>query len=233
MPSKLGIMYALDLTTGAQIWSTNFNQITGATEGGRSTAALDGHNLVFGYNGGLIDLNAVSGAKIWSYQDPAKAEVLSSPAIAGASGQEVVAAGDLGGGVDVVSLARGDSLYHYDSGGYITTSPAVSGGNVLIASSNGFLYNLAVGGGNDSQQPATTIATPADGSAVANPNGNLTVAGTASDATSVAKVEVAVQESGPNGSWWDAATGRWSSGPVANPATLASPGSGSTSWTRS
>ena len=231
VPSKLGVMYALDLTTGAQIWSTNFNEITGATEGGRSTAALDGVNLVVGYNGGLIDLNAVSGAKIWSYEDPARAEVLSSPAITNATGQEVVAAADLAGGVDVVSLASGDQIYRYKTGGYITASPAVSDGNVLVASTDGFLYDFAVGGGNDAQLPATTITTPADGSTIANPKGNLTVRGTASDPTAVAGVDVAVQESGPDGSWWDAATGAWNSGPVGNSATLASPGARSTSWT--
>jgi outer membrane protein assembly factor BamB len=231
VPTKLGVMYALNLTTGAQIWSTNFNQIERVTEGGRSTAALDGVNLVFGYNGGLIDLNAVSGTEIWSYQDPAKAEVLSSPAIAGATGQEIVAAGDLAGGVDVVSLAGGSQLYRYKTGNYITASPAVSDGNVLIASADGFLYDFALGGGNDAALPATTIMTPVDASTVANPKGSLTVTGTASDPTAVAGVDVAVQESGPDGSWWDAATGTWSSGPVGNAATLARPGASSTSWT--
>jgi outer membrane protein assembly factor BamB len=223
-------MYALDLTTGAQIWSANFNTLMGASEGGRSTAALDGVNLVFGYNGGMIDLNALTGAKIWSYQDAAKAEVMSSPAIAGATGQEVVAAGDLAGGVDVVSLADGTQVFHYQTGGYITASPAVSDGNVLIASADGFLYDFAVGGGSDTQLPATAITAPADSSTIANPNGNLTVTGTATDPTAVAGVDVAVQQSGPDGSWWDAATGAWSSGPVANPASLASPGASSTSW---
>jgi outer membrane protein assembly factor BamB len=230
VPTKLGVMYALDLTTGAQIWSANFNTLMGASEGGRSTAALDGVNLVFGYNGGMIDLNALTGAKIWSYQDAAKAEVMSSPAIAGATGQEVVAAGDLAGGVDVVSLADGTQVFHYQTGGYITASPAVSDGNVLIASADGFLYDFAVGGGSDTQLPATAITAPADSSTIANPNGNLTVTGTATDPTAVAGVDVAVQQSGPDGSWWDAATGAWSSGPVANPASLASPGASSTSW---
>jgi eukaryotic-like serine/threonine-protein kinase len=228
--SKYGIMYALDLTTGSQIWSYGFNQALGVTEGGRSTPALDGTDLVFGYNGGILDVNALTGAQTWDYSDPAGAEVLSSPAIAGSSGSEIVAAGDLGGGFDVLSLATGTQLYHYQTGGYITASPAVTGGSILIASSDGFLYDFAVGGGNDATLPAASITTPTDQSTVANPNGDLTVQGSATDPVGVAQVDVAVQAGGQDGNWWDAATGSWVSGPVGNAATLASPGASATTW---
>ncbi|HKA53966.1 MAG TPA: PQQ-binding-like beta-propeller repeat protein, partial [Candidatus Binatia bacterium] len=231
--TKFGIMYALDLTTGKQIWSFNFNKKFGVREGGRSTAALDGDNLVFGYNGGVLDVTASgasAGTMKWSYQTPGGTEALSSPAIAGTRGSEIVAVGDLGGGFDVLSLATGVQLYRYRTGGYITASPAVSGGNILIASADGFLYDFAVGGGNDSALPKTTISSPADTSSLANPNGNLTVKGGATDAAKVSGVVVAVQEGGPDGRWWDAAAHRWVSGPVGNPAVLASPGSTSSSW---
>ncbi len=227
--SKLGIMYALDLTTGHLIWQYNFNKALGAHEGGRSTAALDGTNLVFGYNGGLVNLDAVTGARTWAYRDPAGAEALSSPAIAGPPGGQIVAVGDLGGGVDVVSLATGAQLYHYQTGGYITASPAVSGGNLLIASSDGFLYDFAAGGGNDPSLPSTVIQSPADNSSLPNPNGTLTVTGVASDPATIAGVVVAVQAAGVDGPWWDAPAHRWVSGPVGNAATVASPGATS-SW---
>lgn len=230
VPTKYGIMYALDLSTGAPIWTTNFNQIAGTVEGGRSTAALDGHNLVFGYTDGMFDLNAVTGAVIWQYTDPTKTEALSSPAIAGPAGQEVVAVGELAGTFDVVSLATGAELYHYQTDGYVTASPAVSGGNVLITSSDGYLYDFAVGGGNESTPPSTTITSPGDGSTLANPNGNLTISGSASDGAGVSAVEVAIQENGPSGAWWDAASGTWSSGPVSSAATVASPGATSSGW---
>jgi outer membrane protein assembly factor BamB len=232
-PTKYGIMYALDLTTGAQIWSTNFDQAGGVvqgSEGGRSTAALDGDNLVFGYGAGLFDLNAVTGAVIWDYVDPTHTEALSSPAIAGALLQEIVAVGDIGGALDVVSLATGDQLYHYQTGGYTTASPAVTDGNILICSSDGFLYDFAVGGGNEAELPATTVTSPADSSSVTNPNGNLTIEGTASDSTGIAGVEVAVQENGSSGPWWDGATQSWSTGPVNNPATVTDPGATSSTW---
>jgi outer membrane protein assembly factor BamB len=230
VPSKYGIMYALDLTTGALIWQFNFNKAAGVKEGGRSTAALDGKNLVFGYNGGLFDLNAATGAVIWQYKDPTDTEALSSPAIAGAASSEVVTVGEIGGGVDVVSLATGAQLYRYQTGGYISASPAVSGGDIIIASSDGFLYSFAVGGRSETTLPTTAITSPADSSALPNPSGSLTVTGTATDGTALAGVEVAVQEGGVDGQWWDAATSSWTSGPMDNAATLASPGTTASTW---
>jgi outer membrane protein assembly factor BamB len=235
VPSKYGIMYALDLTTGAVLWQTNYGQVSGTTgqETGRSTAALDGTNLVFGYAQGLFDLDADTGAVVWQYRDPSATEALSSPAIAGASPTEVAAVGDIAGSLDVVSLATGAQLYHYQTGGYITASPAVSGGNILLASSDGFLYDFAPGGGNEATPPTTAITSPADSSTLANPNGFLTVKGSATDPVGVAGVQVAVQSGGPTGPWWDGATRSWSSGPVANGATVLSPGATSTTWSSS
>ncbi len=230
VPSKYGYMYALDLTTGKKTWSFNFNKALNVHEGGRSTAALDGTNLTFGYNGGLADLDAASGTMRWHTADPAHAEVLSSPAIAGPAGQEIVAAADLGGGVDVDSLATGSQLYHYQTGGYVTASPAVSGQNIIVASSDGFLYDFVPGGANDATLPTTSVTSPTNFASLANPNGSLKVTGSAADATGVGTVAVAIQRSGANGAWWDAKTKAWSSGPVANPAQLASPGATSSSW---
>lgn len=234
VPTKFGDMYALDLTTGKQLWDVNFNQALNTTEGGRSTAAIDGTNLVFGYNGGIANLDtSKSGAMTWHYLDPSGTEVLSSPAIVGPPGSEIVAAGDLAGGFDVVSLATGAQLYRYRTGGYITASPAVSDGNILVASSDGFLYDFAAGGGNEPTLPSTAVTSPPDFATLANPDGRLTVSGTAADAAGVGKVEVAVQEGGTNGQWWDAAASTWVSGPIGNPAHLASSGPGVTSgnWT--
>ena len=230
VPSKYGILYALNLTTGAVIWSFNYNQALGRIGGGISTAALSGKNLVLGYDGGLIDVNAVTGTLVWQYTNPAKIETDSSPAIAGAPGSQIAVVGDLAGGIDVVSLATGAQLYRYQTGGYITASPAITDGNIIISSSDGYLYDLAVGGGNEPTTPTTGISYPADSSSISNPNGNLTVQGTASDQLGVIAVVVAIQESGPDGPWWDAATGKWVSGPIGNPAALATPNGLSTNW---
>ncbi|HEV2373194.1 MAG TPA: PQQ-binding-like beta-propeller repeat protein [Streptosporangiaceae bacterium] len=228
--SKYGIMYALDLTTGAQVWAVDYSKEVNSSGTNISTAALDGDNLVLGDANGLVDLNAVTGAVIWSNHDPANVGVDSSPAVAGPSGSEVVVVGDLAGGVDVDSLADGTLLYHYQTGQYITGSPAVSGGNILVTSADGFLYDFAVGGGNETPLPTVTVTAPTDSSQVPNPDGDLNVTGSASDTAGLAQVTVAVQASGPQGPWWDAATGQWVSGPVANPATVDSPGSTSSGW---
>ena len=228
--NKIGIAYALNLNNGTLIWETDFDKIAGTTLYSVSTPALDGSNLVLGYASGLFDLNSRTGAEIWNYRDPSRTGSLSSPAIAGAGSDAVVVTGLNGGALEVVSLATGTQLYQYQTGGYITASPAVVGGNIIIASSDSFLYDLSVGGGNDETLPSTTVTSPADVTALPNPNGDQIVYGNATDVVGVARVEVAVQSGGPAGPWWDAANGSWSRGPVDNPATLVAPGAKASSW---
>jgi outer membrane protein assembly factor BamB len=229
--SKYGYEYALDLTTGALLWQFGPFAKAGGP-GSRSSAALDGTNLVFGYyvggaTGGVLALNAVSGSLLWNYLTPK--EVLSSPAIVGPPGSEIVTFGDLTGVFRMLSLASGSELYAYQTGGYITSSPAEADGKIFIAGSDGFLYAFGRTGGNGSK-PASTITAPAAGSQLSNPDGSLTITGTATDASGVANVEVAVQENGASGPWYDAATGSTNPGPIRNQATLTNPGSTTTNW---
>ncbi len=231
--SKLGITFALNLTTGREIWATDFNQILGATGPPRSSAALDGSNVVFGFAHGLVDLNAGTGSVVWSYRDPSGSEMISSPAIAGPLSSAVVTAGDVAGAFDVVSLATGTQLYTYQTAGFITASPAVSDGNILIASTDGFLYDFAVGGGNSVTLPTVAVDYPSSDATIANPNGSLAISGSAADAGGVAGVDVAVESGGPTGPWWDAASRSWSSGPIGNPAALASAGATASNWSLS
>jgi outer membrane protein assembly factor BamB len=229
--NKIQRAYALSLNNGTLIWETNFAALAGITTGvSRSTPALDGSNLVFGYANGLFDLNATTGARIWMYEDPTKTESLAAPAIAGGHGTAIVVTGDIGGDLDVVSVIGGGHLYTYQTGGYITASPVVSDGNILIDSSNGILYDFTVGGGNDAVLPTTTVTYPSSGSTLTNPSGNLTVTGSATDPTGVAAVNVAIQSGGPGGPWWDATTETWSTGAVDSGAVLGTPGAHSTSW---
>jgi outer membrane protein assembly factor BamB len=229
--NKIGRCYALDLNNGTLIWETNFNGLASVSGPARSTPALDGVNLVFGYHAGLFDLNALTGATIWDYKDPSGTESVAAPAIAGPNASAIVVTGDVSGSIDVVSLANGAQLYQYQTGGYISSSPAIAGPNIIIASSDGFLYDLAVGGGNGATLPTTSITAPGDAVTLPNPSGNQTVTGQASDPVGVAGVEVAVQSGGSTGPWWDAAHANWSSGPVDNPAILGAPGSSLTTWT--
>jgi outer membrane protein assembly factor BamB len=230
VPTKYGILYALDLTTGALIWQYNFNAAFGVKEGGRSAAALDGNTLVLGYFGGVFAVNATTGQLLWQYKDPTGYEVIGSPAIVGPPGSEVVAAADAAGQFHVLSLATGASLYQYQTAGFIAASVAYVNGHFLVTGGDGFLYDFALNGSN-APRPTTTLTFPAQGATVPNPNGNLVVTGTATDSTSIAGATVAVQSGGPEGPWYNAATNTWNSSPVANFVPVASPGSPSSTWT--
>ena len=233
LPTKSGTLFAIDLTTGTKLWSYVFDPpiYTSDTGTGRSTPALAGTNLVFGHVGGVVDLNAITGVLRWQYADPSGTEVLSSVAIAGKAGDNVVLAADLAGTFYALNLRNGKLLYRYQTGNYIASSPAVSDGEVLIASTDGLLYDFASGGGNDATIPSASVTSPANGATVLNPLGNEVIQGTASDPASVQAVEVAIQMGDSQGPWWNAATNAWSPGPVGNPATLTSPGVTSTAWT--
>ena len=224
---KDGITYAVDLTTGAPIWNYVFEPHEVAN-GSRSTPALAGNQLVIGTSEGTFDLNATTGALNWHYVLPAGDENLGAVAVEGPPGQRVVLTTNLYGQFQVLSLDTGALLYSYQTGSYVGASPAVVDQNVLFTSADGFLYDFAVGGAT-SGSPATAVTSPAPNSTVANP-GQLTISGTASAPAGVSGVQVLVQEDGQNGTWWSAANNTWEAGPFNNPATLATPGATSTTW---
>ncbi len=228
--NKYGEEYALDMATGTPIWSENiYPSDYSGVRSVISSAALDANanQIVYGYADGLISLNATTGSQLWNWAAPV--EVGSSPAIIGPSGGEVVAFGDYTGAFRLFSLSTGSQLYSHQTGGYIVSSPAENKGTIYITSADGFLYAFAEGGSNASP-PASVIGSPANASNVSNPNGNLTVSGSSTDASSVSAVEVAVQANGVSGSWYNAATNSWNSAPVRNLATLGTPGGANTTW---
>lgn len=232
---KDGIFNALDLTTGALVWSYNFGGNSASNPKATdtdalSTPALSGTTLVFGDAEGLYALNAVTGAKIWFRRG--EGDINSSPAIVGPPGKQVVAYGDLNGHFRVARLSTGKVLYTYVTGNYITSSPADVDGNLLVESDDGFLYDFDLGGAN-SPLPTTDITSPTAGSSVANPNGSLTISGTASASDGVGAVTVQVQMDGSTGPWFDQSTGTFAAGLSTASATLSSPGATSTNWSLS
>jgi outer membrane protein assembly factor BamB len=230
-PSKYGVLYALDLTTGKLIWQFNFNSNASVNGGGRSAAALYKTELVYGMANGVEAVNALTGALLWHYTDPSGQEVLSSPSIAGPSGKEIVAFGDASGLFTVLSLSTGAVLYTYQTGNFITSSPAIIDGNILIASTDGFLYDFERGGANVAP-PTTAITSPATKSKVPSPGSNITISGTATapSGTTVSSVQLSVQRGGPNGPWLDAANGTWGAAAVNNVMAVASPGAAQSNW---
>ena len=221
--SKYGYVFAVDLTTGSLIWRYDFGS------GSLSTAALSGTNLVFGDGGGVICLNAITGALNWQSSVGSSLLTDGSVAIVGASGSQIVAYGDLDGTFRALSLATGAQLYSYQTGSYIAGGVAETDGNLLEAGTDGFLYDFAPGGGNP-PGPSTAVTSPVPSSRVANPGGSLTFSGTASSASAIGAVDVAVQQGGAGGTWWDASSGTWTPEPYPNSATLSTPGEDSTDW---
>ncbi|MGH9081232.1 MAG: PQQ-binding-like beta-propeller repeat protein [Acidimicrobiales bacterium] len=233
VPCKDGNVYALDMTTGAQVWVYNFSMglFPPVGNGSRATAALTGTQLVFGTTTGVFDVNALSGALIWHSVIPKGDEILGAPAITGPTGHQVVLATDIDGRFMVLSLATGALLYSYQTRYYVASSPADSAGNVYVISADGFLYDFKIGGANSSP-PSTAVSSPSQGATVPNPNKKpLVISGTASDPTGVSSVKVTVQEDGESGQWWSATQHAWEPGPFNNAAALASPKATTTGWT--
>jgi DNA-binding beta-propeller fold protein YncE len=81
----------------------------------------------------------------------------------------------------------------------------------------------------DTANPTVAFTSPASGASL--PAGTVAVAGTSSDDTSVAAVDLQVQRS--SDSQWLQANGTWGGTQTFVPATLASPGAGSSGWTYS
>ena len=229
--NKYGALVALNLSSGKLIWGYNINNLTGGKPPSRSTFALAGDNLVFGHQEGVLDVNAKTGALIWQWNDSTDTEVLSSPAIVGPTlATAIVVAADLAGTVFALSLASGGLLYSYQTGNYITASPAVSNGNILIDSTDSLLYDFQVGGGNDVALPTTTISSPTYNEKLSNPNGHITIHGNATDPKGVASVGLGIEAGETGAAWWDGTTDTWVAGPYTNFATLASPGATSSAW---
>ena len=141
----------------------------------------------------------------------------------------MAAYGDLNGYFHVVNLSTGAMLYTYKTGSLITASPADVNGTLLVDSNDAFLYDFDPGGGNGSL-PTTTVTSPSAGATLPNPDGSLTVTGTAAAADGVRAVTVQVQANGSSGPWFQQAAGTFATGLSTAKATLASPGATSTTW---
>jgi outer membrane protein assembly factor BamB len=232
---KDGIFYALDLTTGTLVWQYNFGGngpgiVPPVNTDALTAPALNGTTLVFGATGSEWALNAVTGKLLWQYSIGGSDDVNSSAAIVGPQNGRVVVFGSRSGLIRVLGLFSGKLLYSYQTGGEITSSPADVDGNLIIASEDGFLYDIGLGGGNGST-PTTIVTSPTAGATVTNPDAPLTISGTASAPDGVGAVDVEVQTPAGTGAWVDGTT--LTPGVAVNAATLASPGATSTTWSLS
>jgi outer membrane protein assembly factor BamB len=134
----------------------------------------------------------------------------------------------LAGAFEVLNASSGALLYKYQTPGYVVSSFADANGSLVTAATDGYLYDLAPGGGNGTA-PSTGVTSPQDSETVPNPGGTLTISGTATG-SSIAGVDVAIQAGGPDGPWWNARTGNWVKNYFDNAGTVTSPGASSTTW---
>ena len=221
--SKYGYVFAVDLTTGALIWRYNF----GAES--LSTPALSGSNLVFGDDGGVICLNALTGALIWQSSVGSSVHTDGAVAVVGPIGSQIVAYGDLDGTFRTLSLATGTQLYSYQTGSYIVGGVGETDGNLIEASTDGYLYDFAPGGGN-LPAPSTAVTSPTPSSTLINPGGTLKIAGTATSTSPIGTVNIFVQRNGAGGGWWDSLSRTWVHEPYPNEAVLSTPDQTTSNW---
>ena len=145
---KDAVTYALDLKTGAQIWSFNIRTTIHHGNPAQSGAALVGGYLYEGYGLGVFSLNAATGAlnPAWVSgphvgTSPALTGVVSCPAVSGPAGNQVIFAGDVSGDIVAISLATGKILFTDATSELIFSSAAVSTGQFFISGGgNGDLY---------------------------------------------------------------------------------------------
>ena len=135
---KDGQTYALDLQTGAQIWTFNIKKTIHHGNPAQSGAALVGNAVYIGYGAGVFSLNATTGALIWV--SPVANPVISSISVTGPAGSQVIAVGDYAGNVDIFKLSTGANLFTFATGGPIFASAGISTGQIFITSSDGKLY---------------------------------------------------------------------------------------------
>ncbi|MBO0728007.1 MAG: PQQ-binding-like beta-propeller repeat protein [Acidimicrobiaceae bacterium] len=225
---KNGIMFAIDLVTGTVLWQSNFAGVDGSPPGARSTPALSGNTLVSGDLTNAFALDASTGRELWHFPTGGF-EVLGAPAIIGPAGNRLVAIDDVSGMFRVLRLSDGTQVYQHQLGDYSVSSVAETDGNLITTASDGYVYDFALNGGNG-PAPTTTVTSPANGSTVANPDGNLTISGTATATNGVQAVHVAVQENGSQGQWWNAGQKAWTPGIDQQAAVLTNPGGKQSRW---
>jgi len=131
-------MYALDETTGVELWRS-FN-LVGTITG--CPAFSDGRIFVATQSGYLYCINASTGVKIWENQlISSPGQIQSAPAVA--NGKVFVTTTDnYLFGVDIVTGQYG--VWYFQAGGKIYSSPAVSGNMVYFGCDDGKVYALDI-----------------------------------------------------------------------------------------
>jgi outer membrane protein assembly factor BamB len=121
--SQNGKVYALNMSTGAQIWNYTTSSYI------YSSPAVSNNIVYIGcYDGRVFALNQSTGKQIWNAT--AGSYIFSSPAIS--DGVVYIGGGD--GRVYALNQNNGNKIWNFTAGDYIYSSPAVAYGKVFISS---------------------------------------------------------------------------------------------------
>jgi outer membrane protein assembly factor BamB len=123
-------VYALNATTGKQVWSYT----TGGQVSFSSPDVANGVVYIGSLDKSVYALNATTGKQVWSYTTGAA--VWSSPAVA--NGIVYVGSGD--NQVYALNATTGKPVWSYTTGGPVESSPAVASGLVFVGSDDGKVY---------------------------------------------------------------------------------------------
>ena len=147
-PSKDGNVYALNASTGQEVWHAS-------VAAGVSSPAIFGDTVVvgggaFGSGGQVVALDARSGTQRWAFT--ANGPIQGS--VAFADGKVIVASNTDHGTIYALNATSGTLLWSFEPSPseYILGSPVVADGYVFAPSDNGHVYALG-------QAPATTPST--------------------------------------------------------------------------
>jgi len=102
-----------------------------------SATSLVGGDVVVAYASYVYKLDAITGTALWRTA-PTVSQMLASPSISGAAGDQVVFEGDLSGYEYGFRLSDGTQLYQHKFGtnARILSSTAVSAGRAYLATTN-------------------------------------------------------------------------------------------------
>jgi outer membrane protein assembly factor BamB len=189
-----GILYCLDITTGAQLW--NFSTTDGAFGYGVVSSAVVAYDMIiFGSTNGKLYALDLNGSLLWDFQTKDKSDgIYSSPAVA----DNKVFFGSTDKNFYCLNVHDGSLIWSYNTsidskaGTYgVASSPAIAYNRVYVGGCNGYLYCF---GSMGSEPPTINIESPNDNDLV---NGTVQISGTAADDIAVTYVQVKID----NGTW--------------------------------
>ena len=231
VPSKDGNIYALDLTTGTQVWVYNYaGQFPPVGNGSRATAALVGNQLVFGTSTGTFDLDADHGhphlapRPAQRGREPGRAGHRGPPGSPGRPDHEhrrAIPSAFAGHRRALVQLPDPATTWRPRRRSPTATcsSPAPTASSTTSRSAAATAHHRA---------PPSPLQAPGPRSRTRRNHSSSP--GRRATPPECPQVTVTVQEDGAAGQWWSAANQAWERGPFGNQAVLGSKGATSTTW---